>query len=402
MKKYKSIITIIFVVITIIYIIAGIIIFSDLEIAQSPKTTINIDIIEITSEKIILKTKMDIENPNSFDISMSNFQIITTTPDGYEVSNIFLEDKNIPANTEKSFENINDIKFKDNFPEQLITTITGNVKTGMIKKSISIDFKVITSLNNVLDIKVPSFHMQSGVQEISKDRLNLTRIIEIYNPNDFSISIENLSVFIINENNIHVGKIDIDNDITVIYPKSSSSMIINASILFSAIDSDEITILIDGMIKCNIAGANKTIPISTEISVIPPILDQLIPNDIPIGITLKTDVHRSGLELIVDLTLELKNPTLLEFEFEDFTITTYSIKNDEKTLIIEERSLDDEIEKIDDVTIFKTEVKLFFGFGPLKRPDFLLTTIKGNIIVKEINKIIPIEINGYRDLHLLS
>jgi LEA14-like dessication related protein len=64
----KKTVTILIVISTVINIFAAAFIFLDLQVMQAPDTTISMEIVEINSKEAVIKSKIDIDNPNGFEI----------------------------------------------------------------------------------------------------------------------------------------------------------------------------------------------------------------------------------------------------------------------------------------------------------------------------------------------
>ncbi|MCK4996517.1 MAG: hypothetical protein KAR55_06475, partial [Thermoplasmatales archaeon] len=73
----KRTVTLILVIVTIINIIAGSLIFINIQIMQMPETTIKIDVLEMNSNEVVVQTTIDMYNPNGFDMIMKDFELIT-------------------------------------------------------------------------------------------------------------------------------------------------------------------------------------------------------------------------------------------------------------------------------------------------------------------------------------
>ena len=102
----KKKVIILFTIIAIIYIIVGTFLFLNIQLMDAPEIIINIEVTEINSENAILHTKIDIDNPNSFEIVAKNLLIVTTTTEGYEVARALIQGGEIGSNQKKHLQKI--------------------------------------------------------------------------------------------------------------------------------------------------------------------------------------------------------------------------------------------------------------------------------------------------------
>ena len=75
----KKIVKILFIIITVIYVIIGGLLFINIQVLESPEIIIEIEVTEINSEEAVIHSEINIENTNSFDMSVKNLEMITTT-----------------------------------------------------------------------------------------------------------------------------------------------------------------------------------------------------------------------------------------------------------------------------------------------------------------------------------
>jgi len=60
-------------------IVVAIVIFADIQIIKSPKTDVEIKVVDITADKLTLEIQMKMHNPNSFDVSIEDFKVLRIT-----------------------------------------------------------------------------------------------------------------------------------------------------------------------------------------------------------------------------------------------------------------------------------------------------------------------------------
>ena len=75
----KKFITLLFVIITIIYIIIAAFVFVSIQTIDAPEVLFKVEITELNSNEAVLHTTVDIDNPNGFEIVAKNLELVTTT-----------------------------------------------------------------------------------------------------------------------------------------------------------------------------------------------------------------------------------------------------------------------------------------------------------------------------------
>ena len=186
----KRTIKILFITITIIYIIIGGLLFINIQVMEAPDIIIEIEVGDINPEEAVLQTIINIENPNSFDILVKNLKIKTTTPDGIEVANVEIEGGKISSQQKKTFTKEVIIAFAGHSPELLTSKITGDVGMSIlfIEKTIPLKVGVVTSLEKILnEIVAPSISVTIDIDEVTTEQIKMSALIDAYNPNSFEI-----------------------------------------------------------------------------------------------------------------------------------------------------------------------------------------------------------------------
>ena len=78
-SKRKIALSIFIVAILIINIVTCSLIFFDIRVIKSPDVTIKLDLLEINSNEAKVKTTLNINNPNQFDLIIKDLEIVTKT-----------------------------------------------------------------------------------------------------------------------------------------------------------------------------------------------------------------------------------------------------------------------------------------------------------------------------------
>lgn len=401
----KRTIKFILAIATIINILAAILLFVDIQLIQTPETTISIDIIEINSDEMIIQTTMEINNPNGFGLITKNLNVVTTAPNGNEVANVLIEGGAIPANDHKKFTATAVIAFDGQSPELLTTKITGSigVNIGFIQKTIPLSINIITSVKEVIkELAVPDIDIQIKFGEITQKQINITATIDAYNPNTFDIYIENISIRIETETGKSVGNLYIPSD--VIAAKNTTTLNSSGTILLDALNAKELIVNMSGAVGANIAGINKSASLHVKLQIEVPDLSMFL-SDAPTDVVIRGDFKASVNGLLDNITLEFYNPNKIELVAKGITVSIYRIDGDEKQLI-SKGNLGDSIIEAESETFIKGQliipyVKLLPPSGGSLLPDWMQVTVRANITIQGLNQSIYIGLSGYQDMHPL-
>ena len=208
----KKTVTILIVISTVINIFAAAFIFLDLQVMQAPDTTISMEIVEINSKEAVIKSKIDIDNPNGFEIIVRDLIISMTTPEGDEISSLRIDGKYIPANNNKTFVGMSVVNYSGYSPEKLVSKVSGVVgmKVGFIEKTLPISVKIVSDMEEIFsNIVPPSMSVQTSFDEITQKNVNITVEVESHNPNSFDIVVEDIVIDMKNDIGVSVGNLSI-------------------------------------------------------------------------------------------------------------------------------------------------------------------------------------------------
>jgi len=403
MNKKVSILLI--VIITIINIIAGSLIFLDVQLMKTPETTITIDILEINSDEIIIQTTIDVFNPNGFGIIIKNLELITTDTSGNNVVHMIMDGGDIPPNENKAFISDILIDFDGYHPKTLITKITGTIGAhlGIIRKTIPLNIIVIAAVEDIIrDIATPIIHTQVDFGEITQEQINITVIIEAYNPNTFDLYIDNASINVETETGKNVGFLTLEDNI--LSAKNTEKISSSGGILLvEALNAEMVTINISATANAKIADFNKSLPFYAEIKMNIPDIGTLLSSDSPLDIIVKGDFKLSIDGLTAEMTLEINNPAKIALEAKDVIVSLYEVNNDIKQLIGECKLNEGIIEK-ENMTALKGKTVIPYSRLITPKdgniiPEGILIMASGNVTVQGLNQFIWIRIGGYQNLH---
>lgn len=403
----KKTITILLAVWTIINLIVGALLIIDIQIFQAPETTIKIDIIEINSEEAIIQATIDISNPNNFGLAAKNFEVVTNTPDGYEVARILIEGGSVPPNGNKTFTATAYIAFDGSSPKLLISKITGNIgiSIGPLQKTIPLAINIVTSMEDVIkDFAPPVINVQADFGELTQGGIIVTGTINAYNPNTFDIYLEEVTVNIETETGENVGNLSISGG--TIRAKSSTKFNGSGMILIEALNAKMLLVNMSGVAGAKIAGFNKSMSLSVEAEIKLPDIGALLSSDSPTDLVIKADFKASAIGLINDVTLEVHNPNKIALAVNDIVVSMYRIDNDEERLI-SKGNLEGGIIEAETIGFFKGQLvvpyaELLIPSGGNIMPDWMKIVVRANVSIPGINQSLWLGLIGYQDFHPLK
>lgn len=402
----KTIIAIILALLFVINIVAAALIFIDIQVMTFPQTTIRIDVIEINTDEIIIHHDIQLYNPNSFELILQNIQIVTTTTTGEEVTNITIEGGSIPGQSNQSYTANDRVVMKGTLSGLLTSKITGIVGVnllGIIKKTIPLEFTVLTSLKEAIkNISLPTLTVRTEFQNITRDGVNLTAEIDVTNSNPFDIFINNFILNITTETGITVGNFIIPG--SQISAEKSVTLLGSGIVLIEALNAEKLLITLYTEVGVNVAGTNKSLPFSSEIEITIPDLDEFVPADKPLVLDLKPDLQfaRSGIKS--NMTLEVINPTKIPFVASGIVVAYYGVKDNQKYFVAEASLGSGELVP-EATTFFHGETLLLFSklinVTELIFPEMVFAQLRANISLSGTHLAIPVSIGCYIDLQPL-
>jgi LEA14-like dessication related protein len=407
MATKKTILSIILVVLFLINIIAAALIFVDIQVLAFPKTTLRVDVIEINTDEIIIHHDIQLYNPNSFEMILRDFQIVATTTDGKEVTNLTIDGGSVPGQSNRSYAANDRIVMKGNLSGLLSSKITGVVGFnifGIITKTIPLEVTVLTSLKEALNkIAIPGITIRAEFGDITRHAINLTTEMEVSNQNSFGMFIQNFILNITTETGSNVGNFIIPG--ASIPAKSIITIQGSGSVVIEALNAKKLSIALHADAGANIAGINKSLPLSAQIEITIPNLEEFVPQDKPLELSLDIDLSRARGGLKGNMTLEVMNPTKIPFVATDLVVMYYGVKNNQKYLVAEGPFGSGELVPGSttyfhgDMILYYSKLLNFSGKGFL--PDAVFAQLRAKISLPGVHIYIPVAIGSYIDLHLL-
>jgi len=403
----KKTVTILIVISTIINIFAAAFLFLNIQVMQPPNITITMELKEFNSEEATLQIKMEISNPNSFEIITRDLEIITLSQNKEKISSLKIVGGSIPANKNKIFIGTSIINFKGCSPEELVTKVSGVVgaKIGFIEKTLPISATIITDLKEVLsNIVLPIMYVKTSFGEITQKNVNITFEVETYNPNNFDLIVKDIVVDMKNEIGGKVGNLILPDLLLTANGKTITNG--TGEIIIEALNAEILTINISANVGATIASYEKTLKFNIKSEIAVPNIKTLFPSIFPTQAIIRGDYRASLFGLLGDIVLETHNPNDIEFDIKDIKIEVSRIDRNTKRKITE-GEIEDGIIKANDITILKGQVLMPYRkivippFGGRFIPDWLEVSITANVTICGLNEYVWIGVIAAQDLHPL-
>jgi hypothetical protein len=373
---------------------------------EAPDIIIDIEVSEINPEEAKLYTKIDIDNPNGFDLSVKNLKIKTTSPDGYIVADVKIDGGIIPSNSKKSFIKNITIAFAGGSPELLTSKISGDIGMSVlfIEKTIPLKIGVVTSLEKVINnFAAPFISATVEFIEFNTEEINLSAKIDVYNPNSFEIYIEEAIGKIKTETGKIIGEID---DIGGrIPPKESKEINTTGWMLLEAFNAKKIIFNINAVAGIKAAGFDKNLSFNAETNLIIPDIEELIfSNDKPVLLSIKAKNKLSLKGLITEIYLEMENTYNVALTIRDIICKLYTEADGQLNLLGEKIIEEDIVAEIGNSSFAFTEIIVPLSKILTIRPstDWLMVSVTARLTIKGIDPAVYVEIRGYTDIHIFS
>ena len=400
----KKIITILTIILLIINIFVALMIFVDIQIIKAPKTEVFVNILEVTSEEILIETTIEMSNPNSFEVSFQDLNLITSTKDDKKIGDITFKGGKIPSNEAKTFYSKDKIYFQEEGDFSLIKNeISGNIGIsffGIIKKTIPLKVGVTASVEEIIDsIDIPNINMELDFDNLTNEGIEFTVKVNLFNPTKIEFGIDEFSIIAVTEENEVVGRLKIFGD--VVGPEESSVFTSKGSLNYNAFDSNKIIFRVSGLARGKIGGLEKKINISTDAELLIPDITEFIFKNEPINFQIPVQFKFRLNGILSTVGFKIFNPSEIPLEGRNLVCSIYRIDGETKTLLA---SKDMDICTIapQDRVCVKTELIIpyttYLFAGPLKiLPDWIILTIDGHFSIAGTRQEFPISLNAYVD-----
>jgi LEA14-like dessication related protein len=399
----KKIIVIVLVFATILNIIGGAFLFLDIQVMSVPETTLRLELINITSDVAVLQITISVNNQNSFAISLQNLTIHTVTDTGDVINHLVIDGGEIKADENKTFSQTTSVRFNGSTPHELTSRVTGIFGIaffGLIKKTLPLKFSMVTTLTNIIEqFSLPIIQMAMNFSEITEERVNITGIIEVTNPNTIDIAIENFSMTIDTNTGMQVGTVSIQGNI--IPGKTTAQLTGMGSMLLKALDAKTLHLALQAEVLVVIAGMKKTMNLTIGTEITPPHLESLL-SDLPTDVSL-TGIYTYSLRGGVhdQIIFEIKNPNKLTFRATDITVQISRIDRNTTRLLCTS-TLPDSVITPQNTTVLQGDMviplsELWPRVGERLFADRLEVMLRANITLPGLNQTMWIGVIVYQD-----
>ena len=398
-------IIILLVIITVFYIIIGVLLLTNIQLMESPDILVEIEVSEINSEEAVLNTVISVYNPNSFDIIARNVKLVITTEDDYEAANILIEGGKIGSNQNKTFIEDVTIAFNGHSPERLISKISGDVGANIlfIEKTIPLKVGVVTSIENLLDeLAAPIVSIETNIDDITTDYINLSADITAYNPNAFDINIYDILTEIETDSGEKVGSLDVSN--AVIAGKEYTQLNASGWLLLRALNAKKLLINMEGTAGANIAGFEKNLPLDiTAVVNIPDLKEIILPKDNPTVLSIKVDGKLALKGFLSNATLIVNNTFKVDLALRNTTVKMLIAHGDEEQLLGKTNIEEEIIVEAGNAKSVNCEITIPFSkilSANIISSDWLLISVSADLTIRGIDTAVYLEIKGYQDIHM--
>jgi hypothetical protein len=398
----KKILSIFLIILILLNLITAIIIFVDIQIIKSPQTNVEINVIDINAEELILEIQMKMHNPNTFELSIENFKIKTFTHDENEIGEINIEGGIISSDESKTFNVIDKIKFKENSDfnvlKNKITGTIGVIFLGFIKKTIPIELNVMLSLEEIIDnIEIPDIDLEFTFDDLTNEGLEFTAGINVYNPNNIGIIISELTLNAINDYNEEVSSFKITGG--EIKPNNKSFFTSSGILFYSLIDTQELILSLAGDASVKIAGMNKSISLSTEMSVILPDIQEFIFKNENVKFYIPVQFKLTLEGILATVGFKYYNPSNISLFTRNINCSIHRVDGENKALLGVKSMESCIIDPREEVCI-KTQILIpyltYLKMGNFRLiPDWIVLTIEGDFSIAGTRQVFPISLNAY-------
>jgi LEA14-like dessication related protein len=403
----KKIFVIILIALFIINIIAGAFLFLDIRILKAPIISIELDPVTMTPSDLVVQATIHITNPNPFDVSVENLKMISFAKDGYEIGRFSIPGGDIPANQNKTFIAQDNLGFNGHDYTRIQNTITADITISalsIIKKTIPFEMKVDASLTNITNsLAVPIVHLQVTPDDITTDGVHFSGTIDLYNPNLFEITAEDLSLTLKNENNESLGNALLQGGL--LEPAGYLTRPFNATVLYKALDATSINATFSGIIGAIAAGINKTLPFSVETRINVPDLLKLLSLNGTFDFNLTGNFKLRIRGIICYIDFSIYNPSKIPLDVRDLVCSIYRLDKNTSRLLGRQNMTPCTVKPKQEECVGTSIVLHYsqFLFSGARRflPDWFILSIKGNVSITGVHQALPIAVTGYLEPHFI-
>ena len=402
----KKIVAILYITVTVIYVIIGAILLTNIQLIDAPDITINIEVKEIGAKNAILNTKIMVDNPNSFKIIIKNLEVSTKTSDGYEIARAFIEGGGINPGEKRTFIKDITVDFENHAPDILISKITGEIGANIIslEKTIPLNIGIVTSIDRLInDIAAPIMNTEFEINDISNKGVDLNATVDVYNPNNIDLQIHDISNDILSKTGKKIGNIQLTGKI--IPAKKTTKLEGKGSLLLEALNEKDLNIDLNGTVSITIAGYKKNLSFEINNTIkIPDVEDLVFSKDNPAILSIKIKGKFTLKGYLFEIIMEVDNTYNVDLEFKDITCEIFLVKNENNKFIGECKDIEDIIVESKKSDTSKCDILVPYStLYPLDRgTDWVMSAVSSKIYIRGVNQSVFFEIRGYQDFNIIT
>ena len=404
----KTTIGVLLLVILIIVnaVILGTALFILQEIKQ-PKIDVELNLTQITKDALRFTTTVLTANENRFDLVVTNLQVIGQTPDGTTILDIRFEGGTIPANQQRTFTSNDTLNFSGKHTSKIYCSVQGNVGVkfaGIFEKTIPIAIDVTASFQDLLkNISSPTLRILAMVSDITDTGVVFDGTIFVDNPNLFTMSLENMTARIINENGTSVGEFSRLQG--VIIPHGTTEFHLNGTLHYTALDAKVLTLSLTGHAGVHLMGINKSIELATTAQLPVPRIKELIFHNESLGITISIEAKLRLRGLLTTIGLNLSNPSKIPLQAHDMLCSVYGVTGGNEKMIAQKQMAPVTLEPAQrnsvNTQILIPYIKFFTAGTKTLFPNIFVIRIQGNFTLAGVSQSIPVSIFGEVNPHFI-
>ena len=406
--RMRLLLAIIIIVVFIAEVVTGYLLLSVVQDIQMPQATIRMNIENLTASDVSLNISFEITNPNSFDIDLSTIQVSSTNQHGTTLLTLNLSAASIPAHTQRTIEEHKTIGLQAPLTDTITTMLSGTVTArffGIITKQLPVTIHIITSGVDIINtITIPAIQMDVHLHELTKTGVTISGSIGIKNSNFIDITVENITASVQNASGQQIGSIDSISG-GVVAGRHTLTLAFTGTVGYEVFDIQETHILLQATVGGTIAGFSKTLPLSAELSLPVPSLQDLLNSTTPVEISLFGAFKLRPSGVLVNITFEITNPYVIDLYTNDLVVKVWRVDQN-ISHVLGSVPLKPCISSTNESSCSYGEIiipyrKLFFSGVHRLLPTYFELDLLGNFSLAGINQKLPLSFNAFLSPHLL-
>lgn len=374
---------------------------------KSPNIVASLEILDLNQDEIVIQIKIDIENPNFFSLTIQNFNIKCMNETNFTFGTMNLIGGKIKGFSNSTYISNGSFSFEKYEFEPLINEISGEIGFnfyGIIDKKVPINIKLIAYPDDIiLNINPPEITINAEISEVTNEGISIIGDIDIFNPNNFKIMLDDVSLDVISELDEIVGYFDIESD--EIEPNSYKNFSINGNLKYNTLNYDLVIINFRSKAGISIAGFEKIINLSSSTKFKIPNIQEILLIDDTMDFSISGEFKLRSNGVLTKVGFKIYNPSEIPINATDLVCyisrfdnnkTTTLVQNNMETCIIPSKN---EVCITTNLTIPYLSLISFENNKFL--PEWFVITIEGNFSIEGTNQKIPLSFNGYISPHFV-